>query len=398
MEREKIITVEGIRRSVAERGGADKFQDHGEYEIFDSTEGYTEEELQKIRDKTFTRELRDLVDKVTDQEDMEITPDEERITENNLLHLYHSLFYKAVSLIGMENSNSSFNPLDYPQDTLYDSLLTSIEEGMADMQMEDFAVLSYDFEKRCYSPWINQIKDLDGSNLMIDLSEALFKKIFNGAWGVLLTYEEIKESLFLYKRFPLSEREKVYFFALRNLWSKFSSLYPEIMSHPGELSTIVMIKTNSPFLNTEEEIHNRIVDHLMVHYLLFDRIISGNLTISADNLKRAYSLIEYYYNLYRCREGGQIFLLRCVYRGSISAYYLFRLLQAKIRGLLYKETVASYIKLDMIIVFTNRDEGERLSEIIEEMNRLHDNLIQKEILEIDDRSSFNHLLLESLIK
>ena len=98
----------------------------------DNKQDNVELDINIARDRTFNKELSDLVTRIRSNEPQEkFEPKEPKeITDDELLRMYHKLYYKAVNLEGIDNINSDLDPFDLYKESTSDDLINLINTEM----------------------------------------------------------------------------------------------------------------------------------------------------------------------------------------------------------------------------------------------------------------------------
>ena len=157
VEEEKVITIDQLEKTKQESDGTDTYEvistDFSEDESFDK-DSFS---IDKVRERTFNKELSDLVRRVRKpekayekktvpteagfiEEIVEVSPE-----EAELLNRFHELFYKAINLKNIDKINTDFNHFEISIKSLQDDLEKFIFEKMGDLSFNDYAVLGFNF-------------------------------------------------------------------------------------------------------------------------------------------------------------------------------------------------------------------------------------------------------------
>lgn len=397
-----------------------KTDEHPDYEFNGASEctnnDYIEDtdiEIQKIKEKTFNKELSGLVDKIKYNESRINTCEKgENISEDELLVLFHNLFYKSVNLNGMNKTNTNFNP--YLNSSIQYNNVEDIEKNiqlkMNNLSFPDYAILSYNLEKKCYYPIYWHISNLDKSNIIIDISEELYTKILKRRYGVILDHKLIDDNFFLKKRFSqMSQgntffenngKYRLYFLSFRNLLSNLISdmnlLGPDniIDIYPYK---ILMIQIKDELGgNSVELIHHKIADILSIHFLLLEKRNFFNIDAKSHDLNTIFNIIEYFIKMFSKNRNGMAFIIRCKNYFIKENLFTFRYLFIKFSHLLSSRSIIAQITKDKIIILTPKSENLKIQKIINELNNLYGNILIPNILKNLDNKNPLGLLNECL--
>ena len=202
----------------------DKLQD----EMFDENEyDSTEPDINILRERTFNKELSDLVSKIRVNESREESIEKsspkaaKEITDDQLLRLYHRLYYKAINLDKLDKVNSDLNPFELYKESSSDEIINLIRTEMSKIELQDFSILTFNIEKNCYAAYANFIPNLHDSNIIIDSLENLYSNILSNNNGFVIDSLTIERNSFLKKRF--GAENSIYFISFVNFFTDFFS-------------------------------------------------------------------------------------------------------------------------------------------------------------------------------
>ncbi|HEY1406986.1 MAG TPA: hypothetical protein VF857_10285, partial [Spirochaetota bacterium] len=115
---------------------------------------FSEEELDRIRKKTFTRELRDLVDKVVFDAGGEPVPQGKTVPDYpdaDQIRNLHSLFYRTINLDGHDSIYTGFNPFISRDDNIFEYAKDYIRKSLLKIDVSEYAILFYDPSRKSFS-------------------------------------------------------------------------------------------------------------------------------------------------------------------------------------------------------------------------------------------------------
>lgn len=329
-----------------------------------------------LRDKTFTPELKGLVEQITTHE-REKT---EEISEDNLLERFHRLFYRAINLPGLNKMNTLFNPYDLQGDAGEADIRKSIDTALAALNIHEYLLLTYNFQKRCYLPYISNPRDITEVNIAIDASERLYKEIAESRRGIILGPERINNDQFLKKRFSPHDGGDVrdYYFIL-SIGRLFSGMFLETPVSAKNLAEscypfpllLLTLSGDNRFIESDglyQEILNRLTVPL---FLAVSSAWSPGSNDSPLGFYDYYYLFDYLVSSYALRDDGIIFSVQCNRWCRKENLFLERYLLSKLVSELPGKPMAVQIEKDLFYLFTKRSLSESFLSIFNEINDLY---------------------------
>jgi hypothetical protein len=356
----------------------------------------TGEDINLARDRTFNKELSDLVTRIRSNEPQEKiepkTPKE--ITDDELLMLYHKLYYKAVNLAGIDKINSDLNPFDLYKESSSDDLADLIYTEMKNLQMEEFAVLVYNLEKKCYLSYTNHINNLNENNIVIDSLEGLYTNIIENKNGIVLDHQSIERNLYLKKRFGLNK--SIYFISFNSFFKDFynDADFDKKNDFPDYLLPILLIELKENIKEHQKKsIYNKIKNKLTIYFfLLYKKILLETQNYSYSSQHTLFNFIDYTYRKYSGHDDYLCCIIKL--RNYINIEYLavFKYLLIKLEKKLTDKTTISRIEKDKLIIFTQKSKKKILDDILDDFNKLHGNVFNVRIIMNDENSKSNYIL------
>ena len=359
-----------------------------------------------LRGKTFNQELRELVDRVTDNRGEDRLTDSglygppddipDSISDRDLLYSLHRLFYYARNLPGMKRINTSFNPFtDWPgsagnaprkMDT--DSAEKSLELVMTRLGMPSFAVLSYDLKQKCYAPRISTMGGVDEANLLMNVRDNLVSLIKNTDYGYILDPAAIENDSFLKARFmPSGPRGKalpLYCVLLERVTGILSG---ETGGQEGKVNGtsgkhMLLAFLEGKWADSEPEaLCSALQSAAAVPFLI---ISSGNFTgregQDFGDLEYLQGIVEYYSVL--CSRNSDISALIISRHGEYTtegAYYLYYL-KARLSALLSSDTAMVRLTREIFLIITPNMHIAKIKDSIEEFNSITGDSIVMDII------------------
>ena len=333
------------------------------------------EELQKVRDKTFTPELRELVDRISRHEKHEDEKSRSGSREADLLRDFHHLFYKSINLAAANRINpliGRFPAID--EDNSGDSLVRRLNSS----GLGESLILTFDFDKKCYVSTLGNMDGLDGEAIFIDTSERLYRKILESPYGFFLTAEEIVDDPYLKKRFfPSIEGEHtvLYFLSVKRLLASPAvdlGLDEYDFAKKIDLLPVLMIRFSHGPKGGERGIF-RVVNNEFLNVARYENARFRSLK-KRDSLADLLFGLEYCYRYYEQRSGSLVY---CIYSPDFNRdisihFFITRYLCEKLRRELPGGTLVSQVSKDRILLFSPGDCNDQITAILGEFRKIID--------------------------
>lgn len=261
-------------------------------------------EIEKIREKTFDTEFKELVSRVTSHRADE--RDLQKEAEKELLVRYQKLFYRASNLYWREGAYVTFDPFTMANAEIGEHLALEIFTEMDAMGFPHFAILTYDFQKKSFACRINHITQLNRDNLVLDTDEPLFRKTLRSRTGVIVHPKDIETDAFLKKRFTSDHANQVtgilYLLSLEFLQELiFEECETDVLRSAPAIPAILLIMLERDKAADAEKIFTSIREKLSLYLALYKNILYPNVAEYCNGtMDGALSILDYYYTLY-CR-------------------------------------------------------------------------------------------------
>lgn len=363
-------------------------------------------ESMPIRKKTFNKELKDLVAKVTSHDergDGDVRSD--FMTDESAIRRLHSLFYRAIGLNDLEGVNPALEPPALIPERPSELSVELIHDEMKSLSMPNFAILTYHLEKRCYVPTINNIGDLDVSNMFLDIDDELYVRILAVKSGIFLTLEEISGDYFLKKRFPSlngTTDEKYYLNSFRNIYAALLSRFkdPTAADDTGLLlSPILLIRLGAEAPESSpDEISDKITRKLSHHLFSFAHQEFNKLQIFEHGRQgRLFGILEFLFNSYSIAEKRRCCVVRSTAYLGRPHIYLVSYVFSKIHDIISSPSCAFRIDKDRMVVFADQDEGILIDELVSGLNELYENAFSLSVYDNRPRISFNEFMMNHIL-
>ena len=330
-------------------------------------------EIEKIREKTFDNEFRNLVSRVTTHQPYEQETGVEE--ERDLIRRLQGLFYRSSALYWYGDVYPYSNHLDFAPNVLDESLALHIWSEMDVHGYRRFAILTYDFHKKSFACTLNHITEFNKDNLVLDIDEPLFKRILRNRKGVILDESSVKSDPFLKKRF-ISEEDgsvpgMIYFLSLSFLEEEFiGEKAIGRIARPPVIPTVLMILLEGKGDNyTNASIYETLKKKTAFILCLYKRLLYPRITeYGSDSIAGAVGILEYYHTLYCGVLEGAILFVRYSQRSNPEIDYIFSYMAERITGEFPGRCAVISLDRHSFFSFCGPGDVRRMESIIAEVN------------------------------
>jgi hypothetical protein len=378
--------------------------DKNQYQDADGSNAEIDEgmlsEIEKIREKTFDSEFKDLVSRVTSHRSDDI--DIHKETEKELLTRYQKLFYRASNLYWRENARILLDPFRLPETGLDENIALDIFTEMDAIGFPHFAILTYDFKKKSFACRINHITQLNRDNLVLDTDEQIFRKTVRSKHGFLLRRTDIEKDAFLKKRLTSEQDGRIpgtfYFLSLEFLWDMIrEECGAELPDGVPKIPTILIVLIEGSDYDDSEGCFAKIRENLSLELAIYKNMLYPNVAEYCNGtMDGAFSILDYYYTLYcRVMEGG-VMLLGYSSCGAPEHDYVYAFFTEKILSRFENKTALVSIDRYASFLFYHVDLHREITKFVKELCAETGNFITIVPVDRQNMSSLNGLLSEYL--
>ena len=211
-----------------------------------------------------------------------------------------------------------------------------ITSELNNMLYSNFAILTYDLEKKCYAPRLNTITDLESENLVISTRDRLYREIRHDNYGIMLKASKIHEDPVLKKKFS-SDRKiyPLYFISLDRLTSRLHSTLNignnQASPYAPESILLLQLDNNTPVKN-KVKLYQSLKQWLSVPFYLYNNNnIKKFNSLTYENWSRLYSYLDYLISIFSHVHNGIGIIAKIKNHKNNELVYLTRYLTAKLR-------------------------------------------------------------------
>jgi hypothetical protein len=340
-------------------------------------------EISRVRERTFNKELSDLVSRIKSNEPGKdeipaSVPPKKEITEDDLLQMYHQLFYKAVNISGIEKIDTSFNPFILYKELSSDDLLTLIYNEMTALSFNEYAILAYNPEKNYYSCYTNNIPGLDERNIVIDPSENLYANIINNKHGNILDRQSIERDIYYKKRF--SAKNSLLFISFGNLFIDYYSNADlrNVNDFSDAFFPILLIRMEeNPGENRKKTIYREIESKLIVYFfLLYRKLTIDKQSICSAGLQSIYGFLDYIFQKYNKQKDCICAVIKSKKYINAESLLILKFMYGKLKNKLSGSAEILRIEKDKLLIFTRKQDRKRMDDILDEFNKTYSDLFR----------------------
>jgi len=339
------------------------------------------EEVNFLREKTFTKELSTLVSRIFNNESGKDLPLENeevlKISEKNRTLLeYEKLIYSIKHSKDPVGAYSFYNPfnLDIDVHDDIDDMADYISAGMSQTGFKEFGIFKYLLKESAFRFNLGNFNDTMIENCFFGISDPIFKGGFP-EHGILLSSGNIASDPFLAKKFFLQSHnespDNSYYINrisnyCKNIFSSISD--PKLTRLEILTSPLVAVSIPGRIDLDESEIHSIISKNLSIpfsQYLSQNRIIPVMNDFSYDE---SILLIEIFQKL-----SLNSALKWCIIRGeefsSIENFFMFKYLLSKIRHKTGSNSLIIRVASNNIVMALVESDMDNVKNSLNEFNR-----------------------------
>lgn len=353
----------------------------------ESFEEDTRAQLNLLRDRTFNTELKQLVDRVRDNEPPSAVSDGEPedldlLSEDELRLRLYRLFYRARVLHDNREMNVSFNPFGFIENkagaSIHDSISDYIVDRMNRLSLSPFALLSYNIIEKGYIPSLHNLERHNVENIVIGLRDRLFKAILESGDGIILEADAQRDDPFLEKIFNLKDGEDPRALYLVMISTLASDVARELLE-PGQEeiipflpSAILMIEMppqTEPY--NKGSIFSTLRKKLALPLFLLNDSISLVFTSeSYEDMDYSYHVLDYLFTIFLLHHDRIGISIKSKSKDNTSRTFLMKYIISQLSYKLHADSVLVHIIKGHLIILTRESFVGMIQSLIDEYNEL----------------------------
>jgi hypothetical protein len=355
-----------------------------------------------LREKTFNKNLKNLVNRIKDNELIQEHDNIDNLSENELIVELHKLFYKTKNLSSIDNINNEFNLSRIDEKSLDEFIIDKITSKLNKFEISSFAILPYQINKKSFSPSFSTFSNIKSEDIVISLRDKLYNEIDKKNHGVLLTPKEITEDPFYSKKFSTHGKsdyflyfifinrltEKIYFDIDRDLEESWNNKSP---------SPILMLMISEDKRKNTDKIYSFLNEKLPLHlFLLNDNSYINYSTNDFKDISNIMLITDYFLHLFFKDENDFGILISCKNCEAIEPLLLIKYLHARIKSILKNDSYLIRLRADRLFILTDEKNREEIAEIVTEYNSVCTPIFETLMVSFSDMGNFNYILKNTL--
>lgn len=318
------------------------------------------DEIQKIREKTFNTEFKELVAKVI------YKPQDSIDNPDSLLNSLHKLYYTLLSR-SFNDAITFVNPEIIYENTLQ-FLGEELNKKLKSLGFYEALIFQYDFKQNYFGILINSFNDIIFRDFFITLSDDLYKKIISQPEGVIIDINSLKNDKLYEKRLKLFEDQSSLIWA----FSTFPMVKKVISFLNIPCPTTIEIFCPVVFVRVHKEftINQKIINELYYNciYTIFSlielslAINKGSLFLSSNYFHEVFKVFENYYYIAKSNDYVKYVIIKSKYEDQY-IYCLFRYLSNKLNKLKSYSCINYRPMIGLIVLFLSEENKNIESEL-----------------------------------
>lgn len=362
------------------------------------------EEINFLREKTFTKELSTLVNRIFNNEtgvpkSAEETDSVNVKEKNDLLMELEKLIYSLKHIEEISKTGTHYNPFNLDLDVYddIDDMDDYLQKGIQQCGFNDFGIFKYILTESSFRFDRGILDDFLKRNCFFGLKDDILKKGIP-EHGVIIKADSIKRDTFLQKKFNSgyeSEGSNRSFYLNKvssccdNVFIKKNREY--ISTIEKYTSPLLMIKLPEEYNADIAEIHKIIIKYMSIPLAVY---IGKNRLIPVFNdysYEDCFHLIELFQETSDASE-----LTWCILSGremsSMENFFMLKYFLSKIRRSAGINSLVMRVALNRIVLALPEKNVEKVKKITDEFNSKSSNYIDLSYIENSSTSSKNKLI------
>lgn len=345
------------------------------------------DQLQKIRERTFNAEFKELVDKVA------LKPKDEMDTPQTLLQKFHELYYSVASKSFDQNAQF-INLEQYNEHTLV-FCREELSRKLTAFAFDEHAILQYDVRHNYHGIVISTFKENIFREFYVSPSESIYKKLMEKPEGILLPYSALSsESAYSKRLEPLHNQDfSLWLFSSYHLINKAMSYVNVPFPKTIEVFCPVFIMKVDAGFGINEHMYRQFQTGLIHSTIaLIDTFIAvnkGSVFLSANYFHELYGIFENFYHITRSNNYTKCAVVKSHHENQ-SIYCLFKYLHATLKDASLQSSITFRPMIGLIIVFIS-EENNAIEDHIKNIASLFSDLIKVSLIDSSEIKNAVHL-------
>jgi len=240
------------------------------------------QEVNFLREKTFTKELSSLVDRIFTNESVRPATAEKddllNLTEKQSILLeYEKLIYSLKHSSDIPEISSRYNPFNLNIDVHddIDGMENYLRAGMDQSGFNQYGIFKFNLKENAYRFAAGSLSEAMKKNCFFGVSDPVLSGTFS-EYGIILKREDIEADPFLAKKFNLSSyiRPEENSFYLNRIYNYCKNLFstsdiPELTRLEKFTSPLLLIPVPAGIAGDESDIHSIIKSNLSIPFSVY---------------------------------------------------------------------------------------------------------------------------------
>lgn len=337
-------------------------------------------EIEKIRNKTFTSELKDLVNDVSG---ISSEDDLSGIDKHELLENFHNLFYRSVNLPFSDNCVASNN---FIEDNSFNDLISELK---SEFNIDNFATMEYDLTSRVYKITNSNFETKLNNSFVFSPNETIYDTILGSENPIHFNYSTIKNLKLkdYYLSFSMYNFHMISFTAIAlkyfQNYIKFHDSFDSIKLSPVFLFKMDAISDFNQFL---EKKYSSFIFTLF-NYFIKKQNKNTDISLNYD------SILEKYVTEISKLKKSHCYVIKINKKFNSEFYFSFKYFIKKIQNMFLDPSRFIMIDYKKSVIFVSGQDTHSFFSKIEEYNSSNEKPL--ELIQLNDFSKIN---LYSFIK
>ncbi|MFA5519634.1 MAG: hypothetical protein WDA74_10310 [Spirochaetota bacterium] len=362
------------------------------------------EEVNLLRQKTFTKELATLVNRIygneaTESESIKETAALDIAEKNNLLMEFEKLIYSLKHKDEIAKTESQYNPFNLNIDVYddIDDIDDYLQKGIEQCGFNEFGLFKYILSESSFKFDRGLLDDFLKTNCFFGLKDDLLKKGIPEQ-GIIIKADSIKKDPFLKKKFSSnseSEENNSSFYLNRVLYCCDKVFIKENNSNLSTIeeytSPLIMIKLPEKFNIDTENIHKIIIKYISIPLAIYmgkNRLIP---VINDSNYEDCFHLIELFQKTSHTSKLTWL-ILSGKEMSSMESFFMLKYFLSKIRLNAGINSLVMRVALNQIVLALPVENVEKIKKIIDDFNERSSNYINLKYIENYSSETKNKLI------
>jgi hypothetical protein len=277
---------------------------------------------------------------------------------------------------------------------------------MGKLSFNEYALMSYRMDVRCFTATTNSIRDLDSLNFFIDVNDGIYRDIVGDVRGGIITPGMIEDDPFLRKRFPsqkVSGRSSYYINVLKNIAR--GTMHETLGGGAADaweccFTPVVVVRLADDAETADPgRITGLLARDLSLPFMLHIRNESRAVRIEeCTNIHRAFRLLEFMFQTFVHEGTGACFIITCGDDFSAERRYVIPYFKARVTALAGGKTMISHIDKNRIVIFAAAPDAGKVESLLSEWNRLYPHVFMHRSVESREKMSFSGFLSDHIFQ